>query len=216
MRAPHLIRFTLLELLIVIAVIAVLAAMLLPALNRARESAQQSKCIGHLKQLGLGGLMYADDNRGMVTVTFICWPDGNPGQEYYYWKDAVAVYLGKGGASAYDRAMSRDGIFFCPSKLSNLGATRSSYGENAFLSGGGWSSTLLGKVTSPSRTLLYAERYDQEGRVTPASWNTTGQPRFDAHGDRANFAMCDGSAASIGRDIFYGEYTAEYYFRWDK
>ncbi|WP_302454908.1 prepilin-type N-terminal cleavage/methylation domain-containing protein, partial [Victivallis vadensis] len=53
--------FTLIELLIVIAIIAILAAMLLPALNQAREKGKSIKCIGNLKQTGMVMDMYSND-----------------------------------------------------------------------------------------------------------------------------------------------------------
>ena len=53
--------FTLLELLIVIAIIGILASMLLPALRTARESAKTIQCSGNMKQYGLAFRMYAGD-----------------------------------------------------------------------------------------------------------------------------------------------------------
>lgn len=58
--------FTLIELLIVIAMIAILAAMLLPALNQARERAKSIHCSSNLKQLGAYMLMYVDQNAGII------------------------------------------------------------------------------------------------------------------------------------------------------
>lgn len=70
-------KFTLVELLVTIAVIAILAGLLLPALNKARETAKGASCQSNLKQIGNAATMYSGDFEDYVAPSLMGSPGGN-------------------------------------------------------------------------------------------------------------------------------------------
>ncbi len=87
-------NFSLIELLVVIAIIAVLAAMLLPALNKARENAKGAVCMNNERSLGTGLQFYANDYGGWLVSGQHNWRF--EGKWYYYWYHDLSRYLPSG------------------------------------------------------------------------------------------------------------------------
>lgn len=92
--------FTLVELLITIAVIAVLVALIFPISSRAMQSAQSAKCMSNLKQIGVAVNLYCNDHDGI-------YPRSYGGGSDYYWR-TLETYVGP------SYTVHKTGIFWCP------------------------------------------------------------------------------------------------------
>lgn len=98
--------FTLVELLVTLAIIGILAALLLPALGAAKNRARRTSCVDNLRQINLGVRMYSDDSAGKAP--------SSPNSTNFFvlnftgYKKMMRSYLGLNGASSL-----RDTLFAC-------------------------------------------------------------------------------------------------------
>lgn len=141
-------RFTLIELLIVISIIAILAGMLLPALNKAKEKAYAIECGNNLKQIGMGLQLYINDYKEYLPYNDTTSGASNPS----YLK--IAYYLQIDGFSKM-AARTEKSPFYCSSNslekgLSHTARTRTQYTNYAY------NTSLMGKgPMEPDSKLRY-------------------------------------------------------------
>ena len=111
--------FTLIELLVVISIIAILAAMLLPAISMVRESAKKTQCQNNLRQFGIAFLYYPEDNESM-------WASGS-------WNDLIAGTMENATSATTGNACLK--LSLCPSKLGSSYAYTGVYYDSLTLDG---------------------------------------------------------------------------------
>ena len=116
--------FTLIELLVVISIIAVMAGMLLPAINLVRDNARTSECMSRLRQMALVVHAYASDNDSWI-----------PSTAMLHGKSLTNSDTGMGLESYYDVGtldlLQRSKVMRCPEMARNLSAATAVMGSNA-------------------------------------------------------------------------------------
>lgn len=119
---------TLIEVMVVIAIIAILAALLMPALSRAKQKAHQIKCVANLHQLGIGLQIFVANNHAYPSFMGLNRSD-NPG----WWINQISS--GSFGNSKPATNLINEGVWLCPSApryWDSPTETFCSYGYNAW------------------------------------------------------------------------------------
>ncbi len=171
--------FTLVELLVVMAIISILASMLLPALRKANEAAKCAQCSSNLKQIGFGYSMYLDDNHLVFPLSY----SSSVASCMNNWVSYIAPVVGQPvrGWNDWNRVYA-SGIFACPSYPGKI----QGYAANVFLT---W--PVAHRVTAypyPSKLILVGDHSAGEGGP---SFSTLGGLSFLNHPMGANLVFGD-------------------------
>jgi len=167
--------FSLVELLVVVAIIALLAALLLPALARAKEKARSMQCVSNLRQWGLAYGMYADDNddalprrgQGVQVLNQIDRPEDwfNALPAYFALPSFQQMVTDKQTPSEHSKS-----LFICPTANDPGGAYFLPYGMNMNLCP--WNlptPTKFSKVAQPTRVVALADAPGPYASTYPSS-----------------------------------------------
>lgn len=214
--------FTLIELLVVIAIIAILAAMLLPALNKAREKAKAIRCNSNLKSIGSGVMLYGADYDGYAPIMMIVNCSSLLWNTVAFLDNPLAEYCGTVKTAAPKTKRSRGNVFECPSAVPTEDVTCEKY-EIGYIGNGNihyWKNDALlcgGRISSFSQASQVIFAFD--GSVTDASISTRPYHVFNdslfrkRHANRINVLYLDGHTSSESM-LGVGYYTSTDFAVW--